>query len=206
LKKIFNYLALFGVAGVVIVLDQWTKALVRANIAFSEPWLPDGLGWLMPYARLINWHNSGAAFGSFQGFSLVFTVLAFVVSGLIIYYYPQVAPADWWMKLAMGMQLGGALGNVVDRLTQQGQVTDFISVGNFPVFNVADASISVGVAILLLGVWIKERGERKAVSMAGSGDPRQTEGDPRQTDPSQTSGDEDPRQTSADEQGEGAGG
>jgi signal peptidase II len=201
LKKIFNYLGLFGVAGVVIALDQWTKALVRANIAPSELWLPAGFDWLMPYARLINWHNSGAAFGSFQGFSLVFTVLAFVVSGLIIYYYPQVAPADWWLKLAMGMQLGGALGNVVDRLTQQGQVTDFISVGTFPVFNVADSSISVGVAILLLGVWIKERAERK---QTGSGDPRPT-GEPRQTDAG--SGDQpdagsgDPRQTE-----EGAGG
>jgi signal peptidase II len=56
----------------------------------------------------------------------------------------------------MGLQLGGALGNLIDRLTQ-GYVTDFISVGTFPVFNVADASISIGVAILILGMWIKER-------------------------------------------------
>jgi hypothetical protein len=57
--------------------------------------------------------------------------------------------------------MGGALGNVVDRLTNHGQVTDFISVGNFAVFNVADASISTGVVILLIGVWIKELKERK---------------------------------------------
>ena len=189
MKKIFNYLGLFGVAGVVIALDQWTKALVRANIAPSEMWLPAGFDWLMPYARIINWHNSGAAFGSFQGFSLVFTVLAFVVSGLIIYYYPRVDQADWWMKLALGMQLGGALGNVIDRLAQQGQVTDFISVGTFPVFNVADSSISVGVAILLLGVWIKEHLERQQAALddapgdAGSGDqPDAGSGDPRQTE------------------------
>ena len=61
----------------------------------------------------------------------------------------------------MGMQMGGALGNVIDRLFRGGQVTDFISVGNFPVFNVADSSISVGVAILLVGVWIKEQVERR---------------------------------------------
>jgi signal peptidase II len=60
----------------------------------------------------------------------------------------------------MGMQLGGAAGNLVDRLLI-GKVTDFISVGTFPVFNVADSSISVGVVVLLLGVWIKERNERK---------------------------------------------
>jgi len=54
------------------------------------------------------------------------------------------------------MQLAGSLGNLIDRLTQ-GFVTDFISVGNFPVFNVADSSITVGVGVLLLGVWVEER-------------------------------------------------
>jgi signal peptidase II len=161
LKYLRDYLVLFGVAGFVIALDQWTKELVRVNIASGAMWLPDGLEWLMPYARIINWHNSGAAFGSFQGFGMVFTILAFVVSGLIIYYYPRVSPEDWWLRLAMGMQMGGALGNVVDRLFQGGVVTDFISVGDFPVFNIADSSISVGVAILLLGAWLKDQAERK---------------------------------------------
>jgi signal peptidase II len=72
-----------------------------------------------------------------------------------------VEDSDWWLKVAMGMQMGGALGNVVDRLTNHWQVTDFISVGNFAVFNVADASISTGVVILLIDVWIKEMKERK---------------------------------------------
>ena len=170
MKLTRDYLGLFGVAGLIIVLDQWTKALVRTYIAPSDMWLPAGLDWLMPYARLINWHNSGAAFGSFQGYSWIFSVLAFVVAGLIIYYYPRVEPADWWLRLAMGMQMGGALGNVVDRLARQGQVTDFISIGTFPVFNVADSSISVGVAILLLGVWLKENQERKQAQADAAGD------------------------------------
>jgi signal peptidase II len=166
LKRIFDYLRLFGIAGAVIVIDQWTKELVRNNIAFTDSWLPDALLWLMPYARIMHWHNSGAAFGSFQGFGWVFTILAFGVAGMIIYYYPRVDSADWWLKLAMGMQMGGALGNVVDRLTNNGMVTDFISVGTFPVFNIADASISTGVAILLVGMWIKEQGERKRANAA----------------------------------------
>jgi signal peptidase II len=161
LKRFLNYLGLFAMAGAIIALDQWTKALVRDNIAPSAMWLPEGWDWLMPYARIINWHNSGAAFGSFQGYGWIFSVLAFVVAGLIIYYYPRVDAQDWWLKIAMGMQMGGALGNVVDRIFRQGQVTDFISIGNFAVFNVADSSISVGVAILLLGVWIKDSNERK---------------------------------------------
>ena len=83
-----------------------------------------------------------------------------------IYYYPRVEADDWTLKLAMGLQLGGAAGNLIDRL-RVGRVTDFISVGSFPVFNIADASISVGVAVLLLGVWINERNEKlKAAEQA----------------------------------------
>ncbi len=75
---------------------------------------------------------------------------------MIIYYYPQVSREDWWLKLALGLQLGGALGNLIDRL-QFGHVIDFISVGSFPVWNVADSAITVGTCILLLGVYLKER-------------------------------------------------
>ena len=161
MKQIRNYAILLTLAGTMIGLDQWTKALVRANIPLGGTWMPAEWEWLLPYARIINWHNTGAAFGMFQGYSWVFTILAFVVAGLILYYYHQVHDEDWWLKLAMGLQLGGALGNVVDRLMFDGKVTDFISVGSFPVFNVADASISVGVAVLLLGVWFKEMAENK---------------------------------------------
>lgn len=150
---------LFGVAGLSVTLDQWTKWLVRENIEFGGQWLPEWLSWLSPYARIVYWHNSGAAFGMFQNGNLVFTVLAFVVIGAIIYYFPQVESDDWTLKLAMGLQLGGAAGNLIDRLLI-GKVTDFISVGVFPVFNIADASITVGVLVLLFGVWLKERQEK----------------------------------------------
>jgi signal peptidase II len=150
---------LFGVAGVLVALDQWTKWWVRENIEFGGQWLPESLLWLSPYARLVHWYNSGAAFGIFQNGNLVFTILAFIVVGAIVYYYPQVELNDWTLKLAMGMQLGGAVGNLIDRLIMQ-KVTDFISIGAFPVFNIADASISVGVAVLLVGVWLNEREEK----------------------------------------------
>ena len=65
----------------------------------------------------------------------------------------------------MSMQLGGAIGNLIDRLTL-GQVTDFISVGTFPVFNVADASISVGCAVLLVGVLLNELAQKKKAADA----------------------------------------
>jgi signal peptidase II len=155
-----DYLLLFGVAGAIVSLDQWTKWLVRETLPFRGTWLPEWLDWLSPYARVVHWHNSGAAFGMFQQGNLIFTVLAFIVIGAILYYYPRVEADDWSLRLAMGLQLGGAAGNLVDRLLM-GRVTDFISVSVLPVFNIADASITVGVAVLLLGVWLKERAIRK---------------------------------------------
>ncbi len=159
-SKTKDYSILFGVAGVLVALDQWTKWLVRENIEFGGMWLPEWLSWLSPYARIVHWYNSGAAFGMFQNGNLVFTILAFLVIGAIIYYFPHVEKEDWTLKVAMGLQLAGATGNLIDRLIQ-GKVTDFISVGSFPVFNVADSSITVGVIVLLLGVWLKERSEKK---------------------------------------------
>ncbi len=156
MNHIRTYSSLFLTAGIVIAIDQFTKALVRANIPLGNTWLPQGWEALAPYARFVHWYNTGAAFGMFQGFGWIFTFLAFVVAGLIIYYYPQVHPEDWWLRLAMGLQMGGALGNVIDRLMFDGRVTDFISVGLFPVFNIADSSITIGVLVLLLGVWYKE--------------------------------------------------
>jgi signal peptidase II len=165
----FDYLVLFIIGGSIIGIDQWTKALVRARIPLGTDWLPEGLVWLEPYARIRHWYNSGAAFGIFQNGNLVFTILAIIVILLILYYFPRTERNDWWLRVAMAMQFAGAAGNLIDRLAFA-HVTDFISVGSFAVFNMADASISVGVAVLLLGVWLKERAEKKQVAMAASPD------------------------------------
>ncbi len=155
-----KYGSIFAIAAVIVILDQWTKWLVRTNIASGAAWLPDSLQWLMPYARIVHWYNTGAAFGMFKDASMILTILAFVVIGAILFYYPQVEEDDWLLRLALSLQLGGALGNLVDRLTV-GHVTDFISVGNFPVFNVADSCITVGAILLFLSVWLREREEKK---------------------------------------------
>lgn len=154
-----DYTVLFMVSGLIIGLDQLTKSIVRSNLPIEGVWSP--WHWLTPYARIVHWKNTGAAFGMLQNFGDVFTVLAILVSIAIIYYFPQVPRKDWPLRVAMCMQLGGAIGNLVDRLSQ-GYVTDFISIGTFPVFNVADASISVGTAILILGMWFVERAQKKS--------------------------------------------
>lgn len=155
-----KYWGIVIIAAVIVLLDQWTKWLVRSNIPAGESWLPDWLAWISPYARIVHWYNRGAAFGMFQQGNMVFTVLAFVVIAAILYYYPQISRADWPLRLALSMQLGGAIGNLIDRI-RIGHVTDFISIGSFPVFNIADSSISVGCAVLLLGVWWQERAAKK---------------------------------------------
>lgn len=160
-KYLRDYFYLVTLAGAIILLDLLTKELVRARLQYSEIWAP--WEWLMPYMRIVNWQNSGAAFGMLQGFAGVFSVLSIIVAVVIIYYFPQVSKEDWTLRLAMGMQLGGAVGNLIDRIRFDGNVTDFISIGNFPVFNVADASISVGVAVLILGMWYKEQQEKKQI-------------------------------------------
>jgi signal peptidase II len=157
-NKLKDYLFLLSIAGVIVALDQWTKYLVRTNIAFSQTWMP--WQWLSTYARIVHWKNTGAAFGIFQNFGGFFTILAFVVIAIILIFFPQIPRSDWPMRVAMSMQLGGAAGNLIDRLSR-GYVTDFVSVGNFAVFNVADASISVGVAVLILGMWIQEKNNKR---------------------------------------------
>jgi signal peptidase II len=154
-----DIICLLVIAGVIVFLDYFTKNLVRQSLSLGETWMP--LEWLAPYARIVHWKNSGAAFGMFQSGGLIFTGLAIVVSIFIIYYFPQVPREEWALRLAMGLQLGGALGNLLDRLLFDGYVTDFISVGTFPVFNIADSSITVGVCVLLLGVWLSERKMKK---------------------------------------------
>ena len=156
-----DYLVLIVIALLFISLDQWTKSMVRVNLQPGEDWLPEKLAWLMPYARIRYWYNTGAAFGLFQGGSLIFTILAFFVSGFILIYFPQVDRKDKWLRLALILQFSGAVGNLIDRLRFEGKVTDFISIGDFAIFNIADSCITVGTMLLIAGVYFTERAEKR---------------------------------------------
>lgn len=159
-KNLMSYLVLLPIAGLIIVLDQWTKAIVRMNLEFGDVWSP--FEWLTPYARIVHWYNTGVAFGMFQDRNLLFSILVFLISLSILIFYPKLTEDDWFLRIALSLQLGGSVGNLIDRLTV-GHVTDFISVGNFPVFNIADSCITVGAIIMIIGLWVEER-KQKALS------------------------------------------
>jgi signal peptidase II len=145
-----GYLTLAGISGFVVAADQWSKYLLRLHLAPGESWSP--WEWLAPYARLVHSDNTGAAFGIFQDGATFFTAVAIIVAAAIVYYFPRVPAGQRALRIALALQLGGAVGNLIDRLLQHGRVTDLISLGRFPVFNLADASISIGVAILLASI------------------------------------------------------
>ena len=136
---------LFGlVALTVFIADRVSKGMIEANIASgTEINVVPRLLWFA------NTHNSGAAFGVLPSAALVFTVFSVVVSGAIIYYVLS-KPGNVYRDLMLGLILGGTLGNGYDRLVH-GTVTDFLALHWWPIFNVADASVSVGVVGLVLG-------------------------------------------------------
>ncbi len=141
------WLLLFGVAALTIALDQATKAYVAAHLALHESWMP--LRVVEPYFRFTHVHNTGAAFGVFPQGGSIFLVIAVVVSLVIVYYYRQMPDGSLLVRLALGLQMGGALGNVIDRV-RLGYVVDFLNVRFWPVFNVADSAIVLGVVLLVL--------------------------------------------------------
>lgn len=110
--------------------------------------------------------NTGSAFGLFQGNSEILKVLAIMaVIGLFVYYVRS-ASRDWMVSLALGLQLGGAFGNIVDRF-RHAYVVDFIDFPRFPTFNIADSAITVGVVLLMYAMLFRDgqtrdTGERQA--------------------------------------------
>lgn len=135
-------------AALVFVFDQLSKYWVSTNLKVGEAWMP--ISALEPFVVVRHVRNSGAAFGMFPAAGPLFLVIAVVVVlGIMGYYYQRAATAPLWVRISLGLMLGGALGNMIDRI-RFGSVVDFIDLGWFPVFNVADSSIVVGVTMLAI--------------------------------------------------------
>jgi signal peptidase II len=138
----------------VLAADQIVKSLVTSALARGEE------RDLVAGIKLINTRNSGVAFGQLQGGGAIVAVVIAVAIGALLVYFARHArqPLVW---LPTGMLLGGALGNIVDRI-REGAVVDFLKLPHWPAFNVADAAITIGVVILLV---VMERGDRARASV-----------------------------------------
>lgn len=153
-----------AVAIVTFAADRFTKSWVAANIPLNEARdVADG------WARIANVRNTGAAFGMLPERTSLLSILSVVAVLVILYYYRGLAARSAPIAVTLGMQLGGATGNLVDRVGQ-GYVTDFIDVGipdgwRFWAFNIADSSIVVGIVIVTFLLWLEER--KQVASRAG---------------------------------------
>jgi signal peptidase II len=141
-------LALYGTAAAVLALDQLSKHLVVSNLAGRPP--VDLVGDVV---QLRYTTNSGGAFSLLTGAPLFFGIMAMVIIGGIVYASRRAQPMA--MLVILGLILGGALGNLTDRLLRgdallRGEVVDFIKVGIWPVFNLADSCVVVGGILLAI--------------------------------------------------------
>ena len=138
-----------AVLAVVLAADQVVKALVTASLERGEERA------LVAGIKLVNTRNSGVAFGQLQGGGvIVAVVIAVALCGLLAYFARHARRRLMW--LPTGLLLGGALGNIADRI-REGAVVDFVKVPYWPAFNVADAAITFGVVILL---FVMDHGDR----------------------------------------------
>lgn len=149
-----QWAVLIGVAVFIFALDQLTKWIVVNSLSYLESWAP--ISALDSIFEITYTRNTGAAFGMAQDFGNIFLIIAVVVVGAILYYYRQLPEGVWLMRVALGLQMGGAIGNAVDRV-QHGYVVDFLHVHGFPIFNVADSAIVVGVGLLVITMWWYDR-------------------------------------------------
>jgi signal peptidase II len=138
-------LLFWGAALTVFALDQLTKAIVRASLEKGEAW-PDA-DWPV---RIRYVTNTGAAFGILED-KTVFLVVTACIGLTAIYLYYRYPPFDHPIApIAIGMMLGGAAGNLFDRI-RLGEVTDFVDFPSYPAFNVADSSLTIAIATVIIG-------------------------------------------------------
>jgi signal peptidase II len=151
--------------------DQLSKAWIRSNLAVGQS-LPKGL-----FLHFTHVQNTGAAFGIFQDHTSALTLVSFIGAAVILFYTFYIRRRYAFLNngvsmAALGVVLGGTVGNLIDRLSL-GYVTDFIQVGTFPAFNLADASITSGTSVFagfLIYLLIRERHEAGGEQMASHDD------------------------------------
>lgn len=134
---------LFVLPLAVVILDQYSKYIVVENMALGE-----SIPIIEEVFHLTYILNPGAAFGMFAHNRLFFIAIAIVVIGIIIWARREILASPWEVKAGCGLFLGGAIGNLIDR-ARQGLVIDFFDFRIWPVFNIADIAICIGVGLII---------------------------------------------------------
>ncbi len=151
-----RWLVFFGIAALVVVVDQLAKAYVVANYPLGQPVEVVG-DWL----RIWYIHNTGALFGLFRGQAGIFALVSVGVVALIVWFHGRTAAnGGLLVTIALGLLLGGALGNFIDRVRLD-YVVDFVDMGigslRFYTYNVADSAITISILLLLLSAFLPSR-------------------------------------------------
>lgn len=159
---------LAGVSGAVVALDRWTKHWAVASLPYNQP-----IEVIGEFVRLTYTRNSGVAFGLGAGSGFPFYVFSMLAAAVILWLFATGRAEGLPRQLALALVFGGAVGNLVDRVTT-GTVVDFIEVGfsrwYWPVFNVADSAVTVGVVLFAL-TWSHRDETRASQTPAPSHDP-----------------------------------
>jgi len=134
-------LLLFVIASSVLAVDQLSKYLIRANMELYESIPREGT------VRLYYTTNTGGAFGLFANQTFLLTMAAVIGITILVFYLRYLPVESTLLKVGLGLDLGGAIGNLIDRLSF-GEVTDFIDIGAWPTFNLADSAITVGTVLI----------------------------------------------------------
>jgi signal peptidase II len=136
---------LLGWSTIIVILDQVTKALVKEYMKIGESIAIIGDALRLTYIK-----NPGMAFGIIVGGKLFYTIFASLACVVILIYLFRLKPEHFWARLALSFILGGALGNLIDRM-RQSEVVDFIEIRiiRWPVFNFADIAVTIGMVILI---------------------------------------------------------
>ncbi len=144
----------YGLAALIVVVDQATKAVVLATLGRGQPPVVVIIPGVL---ELVFRLNTGMAFSLLENASLVLTVVAAAASVALAVVNARLRSKEVRPRLALGLLLGGALGNIIDRV-REGAVTDFLKVPLWPAFNLADAAICVGAGLLLVsGLFVPRR-------------------------------------------------
>lgn len=153
----------YGLAAFVVLLDQWTKWLIVKNMEYGER-----ISVLDPWFGILSHRNKGAAWGMLEGQMWLFSIVTVAVICAILYFYHKEAKGKPVFQVGLMLLLGGAVGNFIDRLFR-GEVVDFVDVlipiinYDFPIFNVADAALTIAVVVLMIGLIMEDKKEKRQV-------------------------------------------